>query len=70
MAFPREEVSYGKCNNVGNQERSYPFGTHWSTLRPGGMVGGRKILMCLLRGDTDNVAMTDDHFSVRIGLVI
>jgi len=63
-------VSYGKRNNLGNQERSYPFGTHWSSLRPGGMAGRREILVRLLRGDTDNVAMTDDYFYVRMGLAI
>ena len=60
--FQREEVSYGKCNNVGNQERSYPFGTHWSIFRPSCMVGRREILMCLLRGDSDNAAVISRVF--------
>lgn len=63
-------VSCEKSNGVGNQECFYPFGTQRSPLRPGGMVGRRESLMCLLQGDADNAAMISRVFLDEGGVVI
>jgi|WetSurMetagenome_2_1015567.scaffolds.fasta_scaffold29612_3 hypothetical protein len=58
MAFQREEVSYAKRHDVGDQKRACPLGNHCSLFLPGLVARRSKFFVCCVRCDHDNAAMT------------